>query len=331
VLYEAGSRDDSRKDSKGPLKWSMKKQTTQPGLTAVLPGATRTSSCSARGSKREDGGAWNSDEAPPKESHTEVRRNSKNRPVWSLGQEAEIVKRDSEISAEVIDIISMVEDRGVTGYAGSDSMANHQGGVDQLECQSETEEKEEPRRGWCRDPLVVLMELGMPNAERHCMLLFSLAILLIGLSTYVMVDATTRIGVILKAPPLFMGLVFLAAGTSIPDAMGSVAVAKQGEGDMAVANSLGSNVFDILVGLGVPWLLRNMMGKKVEFRDKFDMLVVDIGILAGVLVVFIIALVLNKWKLSKKLGYILLAFYGLYIVYNVTAVWAFKFKEADDN
>merc|ERR1719453_616865 len=105
----------------------------------------------------------------------------------------------------------------------------------------------------------------MPDADRHCALLFSLSVLFIGLSTYLMVDATNRIGIILKAPPLFMGLIFLAAGTSIPDALGSVAVAKQGEGDMAVANSLGSNVFDILLGLGVPWLLRNMMGKKVLF------------------------------------------------------------------
>merc|ERR1719313_2677071 len=137
--------------------------------------------------------------------------------------------------------------------------------------------------------------MTMPDAGRNCTLLFTLSILLIGVATYLMVDATNRTGVILKAPPLFMGRIFLAAGTSIPDAMGSIAVAKQGEGDMAVANSLGSNVFDILVGLGVPWTIRGMMGKKVEFPGKLDMLSVDIAILAAVLFVFIGALVLNKW------------------------------------
>ena len=36
-------------------------------------------------------------------------------------------------------------------------------------------------------------------------------------------------------------------GTSVPDAYTSLHVAKMGQGDMAVSNSIGSNVFDILV------------------------------------------------------------------------------------
>ena len=46
-----------------------------------------------------------------------------------------------------------------------------------------------------------------------------------------------------------MGLTFLAAGTSIPDLLTSVIVAKKGFGDMAVSSSVGSNLFDITVGL----------------------------------------------------------------------------------
>ena len=52
-------------------------------------------------------------------------------------------------------------------------------------------------------------------------------------------------------PPFFlqvMGLTFLAAGTSVPDLITSVLVAKQGKGDMAVSSSVGSNIFDVTVG-----------------------------------------------------------------------------------
>ena len=45
-----------------------------------------------------------------------------------------------------------------------------------------------------------------------------------------------------------MGLTFLAAGTSVPDLITSVLVAKQGKGDMAVSSSVGSNIFDVTVG-----------------------------------------------------------------------------------
>jgi len=45
-----------------------------------------------------------------------------------------------------------------------------------------------------------------------------------------------------------MGLTFLAAGTSIPDLITSVIVAKKGFGDMAVSSSVGSNIFDVTIG-----------------------------------------------------------------------------------
>lgn len=38
----------------------------------------------------------------------------------------------------------------------------------------------------------------------------------------------------------------------------SVALLASGLGDMAISNSIGSNVFDILVGLGLPWALQTL-------------------------------------------------------------------------
>merc|ERR1719321_1890934 len=64
------------------------------------------------------------------------------------------------------------------------------------------------------------------------------------------------LGEVCYIPPVVMGYTLLAAGTSIPDAVSSVAVAKMGEGDMAVSSSIGSNIFDILVGLPVPWMVK---------------------------------------------------------------------------
>lgn len=57
-------------------------------------------------------------------------------------------------------------------------------------------------------------------------------------------------------PDTVMGLTFVAAGVSVPDALSSLAVIKEGLGDMAVSNAVGSNVFDILVCLGLPWFIQ---------------------------------------------------------------------------
>ncbi|KAF4671749.1 hypothetical protein FOL47_001247 [Perkinsus chesapeaki] len=180
----------------------------------------------------------------------------------------------------------------------------------------EEEEKEELKgwRKWVRDPLVILWEYTMPGPSRYW-ILFSLSILWIGALTYLMVDACNRIGCILNLPALVMGLVFLAAGTSVPDALGSIAVAKQGEGDMAVSNAIGSNVFDIMLGLGVPWTLKLAMGKKVLFTGATSTLPQYILILTVVLLLFLATVKLNKWILSKRMGASLLTIYGAYVVY----------------
>lgn len=54
-----------------------------------------------------------------------------------------------------------------------------------------------------------------------------------------------------------MGLTFLAAGTSVPEAVSSVLVTNQGHGSMGISSSIGSNTFDILLCLGVPWFIKS--------------------------------------------------------------------------
>merc|ERR1719487_1619469 len=142
---------------------------------------------------------------------------------------------------------------------------------------------------------MIIWEKTMPSPEKYWALFFG-SIFWIGVLTYIMVDATMRIGCILHINELVMGLIFLAAGTSVPDALGSIAVAKQGEGDMAVANALGSNVFDIMLGLGIPWMIRTIgYGEVVKMNAKE--LPKYMIILCIVLVFFVGALVINRWKL----------------------------------
>jgi len=52
-----------------------------------------------------------------------------------------------------------------------------------------------------------------------------------------------------------LGIVVVAAGAQVPDALASVAVAKRGEGPAAIANAVGAQVLNVLVGLGLPFAL----------------------------------------------------------------------------
>ncbi|KAM9562093.1 ras and Rab interactor 2 isoform 2-T2 [Guaruba guarouba] len=97
-----------------------------------------------------------------------------------------------------------------------------------------------------------------PHLEKWFMVTFASSTLWIAGFSYMMVWMVTIIGYTLGIPDVIMGITFLAAGTSVPDCMASLIVARQGMGDMAVSNSIGSNVFDILIGLGLPWALQTL-------------------------------------------------------------------------
>jgi sodium/potassium/calcium exchanger 5 len=67
--------------------------------------------------------------------------------------------------------------------------------------------------------------------------------------------AITRWGTLLNVPGTTMGMFIIAVGAQIPDTVQAIAVAKRGMGSMAVASAVGSQVMNILIGLGLPWTI----------------------------------------------------------------------------
>merc|ERR1719434_669503 len=81
-----------------------------------------------------------------------------------------------------------------------------------------------------------------------------LSLVWIGLFSDILYECIVVCSNTLNIPPAVSAVTVLAAGTSIPDLLSSYIVARNGEGDMAVSSSIGSNIFDVTVGLPLPWL-----------------------------------------------------------------------------
>jgi len=120
------------------------------------------------------------------------------------------------------------------------------------------------------------------------------------------------IGATLGIPAILMGLIFLALGTSIPDMLSAIIVAMQGKADQAVSSSLGSNVFDVGVGLALPWLLYNIIFRAPVVVNGDNILLAVIGILAGLLALQIVVRV-NRFGLNPVKGYVLISLYFAYV------------------
>lgn len=154
------------------------------------------------------------------------------------------------------------------------------------------------------------------NVKKLCWVGFFLSIVWIGVFSYVMVECAIIVGDTAGIPAQIMGLTFLAAGTSVPDLLSSIVVAQQGKGDMAVSSSIGSNIFDCLVGLPLPWLAYNViMMKSVVVGAKS--LQLSIVILVGMLVCVIGIVKLSGWALTKGLGGMMLVLYFVFVVQDL--------------
>uniref|UniRef100_A0A4W4FJE3 Sodium/calcium exchanger membrane region domain-containing protein n=1 Tax=Electrophorus electricus TaxID=8005 RepID=A0A4W4FJE3_ELEEL len=172
-------------------------------------------------------------------------------------------------------------------------------------------------------PLLLLLYFTVPNCgkprwEKFFMLSFILSTVWIAVFSYFMVWMVTIIGYTLGIPDVIMGITFLAAGTSVPDCIASLIVARQGLGDMAVSNTIGSNVFDILVGLGVPWALQTMAisyGSVVMISSRG--LVYSVALLLGSVAVTILGIHINNWKLDFKLGLYVLLLYAVFLCFSI--------------
>uniref|UniRef100_A0A8B9W978 Solute carrier family 24 member 2 n=1 Tax=Bos mutus grunniens TaxID=30521 RepID=A0A8B9W978_BOSMU len=130
-------------------------------------------------------------------------------------------------------------------------------------------------------------------------------------------DVRKPVGETIGISEEIMGLTILAAGTSIPDLITSVIVARKGLGDMAVSSSVGSNIFDITVGLPLPWLLYTVIHRFQPVAVSSNGLFCAIVLLFIMLLFVILSIALCKWRMNKVLGFIM---FGLYFVFLVVSV-----------
>jgi len=195
-------------------------------------------------------------------------------------------------------------------------------------------------------PLVILLVFTVPDVRRSptkigsrtitwenwWSLTFVLSIGWITFFSWLMVWWTEVVGEVFGLPSAFMGLTFLAAGTSIPDLFSSVIVARKGLGDMAVSSSIGSNIFDILVGLPLPWLIYAIYKGIANFGEcknsqkvmqpnewcfatavEAKTLLFSVLLLIAMIVIVIGAVACSGWRMTRCLGVFMLICYVAFV------------------
>ncbi|XP_041370411.1 sodium/potassium/calcium exchanger 3-like [Gigantopelta aegis] len=190
-------------------------------------------------------------------------------------------------------------------------------------------------------PINSVLFITVPDCRKTCwrrcfLITFFMSLVWLSAFSYFMVWMITVVGYTANIPDTIMGLTLVAFGVSLPDVVASLIVVRDGFGDMAVSNAVGSNVFDILICLGVPWLLQtSIISPGSHIQVYSEGLIYSSLTLLSTVVFLIVATHVNGWKLDKKFGVILMVVYILYTVlasmYELNIFGYFHPKECPSN
>jgi cation:H+ antiporter len=152
------------------------------------------------------------------------------------------------------------------------------------------------KQGWMMQVLLVLLGLGL---------------LVIG--SRWLVDGAVTIAEALGVSELIIGLTIIAVGTSLPEVATSVVAGIRGERDIAVGNVVGSNLFNILVVLGLTGIIAPHGLRVAPAAINFDMPVM----LAAT--VLCLPIFFRNYRIGRWEGALFLSYYLFYTMYLILA------------
>ena len=141
--------------------------------------------------------------------------------------------------------------------------------------------------------------------------MLAIGLVLIVLGSNWMVDSAVTIATILGLSELVIGLTIVSIGTSLPEVATSLSAARKGNADIAVANVMGSNLYNLLLTLGLTLLIAPEV-----LTVSVDAIRLDLPFMVAVSIACI-PIFIAGFNLTRMDGSIFLFYYVTYLGYLV--------------
>lgn len=149
--------------------------------------------------------------------------------------------------------------------------------------------------------------------EKKKNLLSTIALGVIGLGAIVwggnlVVDSASAIALQLGVSEMVIGLTVASIGTSLPEFITSIVAIKKGETEIGIGNAIGSNLFNVLLILGVVSTIQPLTISTVALFDIFFMVFT---------VIMFIFLTKKEKILTKSKGVLMIMIYVTYLTFTI--------------
>lgn len=161
---------------------------------------------------------------------------------------------------------------------------------------------------------------------------FAVSLAVIGVTCYFLVRSTIGLAVGLGLPTALVSLFAVAIGTALPDLVASIQAARQGNTSLAVSNAIGTNSFDLLIALGLPTLIYDLLtgsalqlggGTPIEphipAQLSGDLMLLS-AVYLGLVLAIALVLLIDRPSLERTHGAGLIALYPLFVLL-VLGLW----------
>ncbi|MEM7340100.1 MAG: calcium/sodium antiporter [Actinomycetota bacterium] len=136
-------------------------------------------------------------------------------------------------------------------------------------------------------------------------------IALLALAAQLVVSGASDIAESLGVPNLVIGLTVVAIGTSAPEIVTTVVAAARGQRDLAVGNAVGSNIYNILLVLG---LTASITPSGIDIADSAFRL--DVPVMAAAAFACLPLVALDR-RLDRWEGIVFVSYYAAYLTFLV--------------
>jgi cation:H+ antiporter len=144
-----------------------------------------------------------------------------------------------------------------------------------------------------------------PPRRWVCISFIAAGIALLAFGAHATVSGAVQLARLLGMTERVIGLTIVAAGTGLPEVVTSIVSSFRGRDDVAIGNVIGSNLFNILVILGLSALIRPVsVDQQIIHSDCWWMLGVTL---------LLFPLMFTGTRINRREGGLLLAVYGVYL------------------
>jgi len=179
-------------------------------------------------------------------------------------------------------------------------------------------------------PLSCLFKITCPNAEEGSrfenlyLFTFIMTFVWVSVFSFVLSSIIERWVALSGVNMAVFGLILVSLGAEIPDTIESVSVAKKGYGSMAVANCQGTQVINIALGLGIPWLLLCGNSPIILSKELLVAAFIQCGVVTcnlSMLIGIAVCTGANKARLDRRKAGFLYATYITAITIFIVVMW----------